>query len=138
MAGAGWLHIFNYQSHATGGMETGCRVQGTDTECTVHSSTELETSISPSDCCSHQPPARLLTGHRGKLDLENEAAAGCGGRGAERGAAEEGHLHEIVSRGGCGPVTATVTATPRPADNFSISALEPRSSLAGRCQASCC
>ena len=127
MAGAGWLHIFNYQSHATGGMETGCRAQST--EYTVHSSTELETSISPSDCCSHQPPVRLLTGHRGKLDLENEAAAGCGGRGAERGAAEEGHLHEIVSRGGCGPVTATapatVTATPRPADNFSISALSP-------------
>ena len=82
MAGAGWLHIFNYQSHATGGMETGCRVQGTDTECTVHSSTELETSISPSDCCSHQPPAGLLTGHRGKLDLENEA---CWLRRAGRG-----------------------------------------------------
>ena len=140
MAG-GWSRLAAYfQLPITRYWRDGGRVQGTGY--TVHSSTELETSISPSDCCSHQPPVRLLTGHRGKLDLENEAAAGCGGRGAERGAAEEGHLHEIVSRGGCGPVTATapatVTATPRPADNFSISALEPRSSLAGRGQASCC
>ena len=124
MAGAGWLHIFNYQSHATGGMEAGCRVQGT--QCTAPLNWKPPSHHLIVAATSHQPPAtRLLTGHRGKLDLENEAAAGCGGRGAERGAAEEGHLHEIVSRGGCGPVTATVTATPRPADNFSISALSP-------------
>ena len=124
MAGAGWLHIFNYQSHATGGMEAWCRVQGT--QCTAPLNWKPPSHHLIVAATSHQPPAtRLLTGHRGKLDLENEAAAGCGGRGAERGAAEEGHLHEIVSRGGCGPVTATAPATPRPADNFSISALSP-------------
>ena len=65
-----------------------------------------------------------LSGHRGKLDLENEAAAGWGGARQRRG-----HLHEIVARGCCGPVTAAAPtpapATPQPADNFSIAALSP-------------
>ena len=81
MAGAGRLHIFNYQSHATGGMETGCRVQSTQYTAPLDWKPPSHHLIV---AASSQAPH--LSGHQGKLDLENEAAAGCWlGWGAKEG-----------------------------------------------------